>query len=208
MTSKGLSPVTQTDEGERRAGASSGTASRRALIGAGLAGAVAAIAGRGGIATAQVDPAGVERDLLEHAMRLELTARDLYDAAADSGGAVEIAGAMREQHEAYAQRLSAMIGVSARGRLDDVYDALEPDFATGDDTAVATAAYDLESVAVATHTELAGLVDSAGAAALVASILVVEARHCAVLADASGRGDDLDAVLVNDADPLLPEDLT
>lgn len=201
MTSKGPSPVTHTDEGDRPAG----TSTRRALIGAGLVGAVAAIAGRGGVAAAQVD-AGVEQELLEYAMRLELTARDLYAAAADAGGAVEIAAAMREQHQAYAQRLSAAIGVAARGPLDELYDALVSDFATTDEAAFAAAAYDLESVAVATHTELVGLFETADVAAMITSILVVEARHCAVLADASGRGDDLDALLVNDADPLLPED--
>ncbi|MEX2626000.1 MAG: ferritin-like domain-containing protein [Ilumatobacteraceae bacterium] len=195
--------MTETDVGDRRAPPSS----RRALIGAGLIGAIAAIAGRDGIASAQPGPADDERELLVFAMHLELTARDLYDAAAGAGHATDLAGAMREQHEAYAQRLAAITGTSARGRLGDVYEQLEAAFTSSADDAIA-AAYDLESIAVATHTELVGLVDSRDTAALLASILVVEARHCAVFADAGGRGDDLDALLDNDADPLLPEDLT
>lgn len=195
--------MTETDVGDRRAP----TSSRRALIGAGLVGAIAAMAGRDGIASAQPDPTDGEHELLDFAMRLELTARDLYDAAADAGHATDLAGAMREQHEAYAQRLAATTGRSARGRLDDVYERFEADFTSSAADATA-AAYDLESIAVVTHTELVRRVSSSDTAALLASILVAEARHCAVLADASGRGDDLDALLDNDADPLPPEDLT
>jgi hypothetical protein len=71
---------------------------------------------------------------------------------------------------------------------------------------VATAGYDLESAAVATHTELLGRLTNADAAKLIASVLAMEARHCAVLADLSGRGDDLDVLLVNTAEPIQPEE--
>ena len=207
MTSKGHSPVTHTDVGDHVAA----TTGRRALIGAGLVGAALAIAsGRPVSATAPATgaPTGVELELVEFAMRLELTARDLYDAALEAGVLVDLAPAMREQHEAYAQGISAFTGLSARGRNDDVYDALVQSFTSSNDQDVAVAAYDLESVAVATHTEIIRLLERADAAALIASILVIEARHCAVLADAAGLGNDLDALLVHDADPLLPEDLS
>lgn len=208
MTSKGSSPVTSDERGDDVGDDVTVSAtSRRALLGAGLIGAVLAITG-GQRVSASGTPTGTERDLLEFAMRLELTARDLYDAAVDAGGLADVAGAMREQHESYAQSISAFTGISANGRVDSVYDALRADFASSDDTAVALAAYDLESVAVATHTELVRMFERSDSAALAASILVVEARHCAVLADAAGLGDDLDALLVNDADPLLPEDLS
>jgi hypothetical protein len=39
----------------------------------------------------------------------------------------------------------------------------------------------------------------------VASVLIVESRHAAVLADLGGQGDDLDAVLVNTATPFPVE---
>ena len=70
---------------------------------------------------------------------------------------------------------------------------------------MATAGYDLESAAVATHTEVLGRLANGDAAKLIASMLAMEARHCAVLADMSGRGDDLNVLLVNTADPILPE---
>lgn len=207
MTSKGHSPVTHTDVGDHVAA----TTGRRALIGAGLVGAALAIAGGRPAAaaapTASGAPTGTELELVEFAMRLELAARDLYDEAVSAGALGDIAVAMRAQHEAYAQSISAFTGLSANGRNDEVFDALSSSFGSSDDTAVALAAYDLESIAVATHTELTRLLERPDSAALVASILVVEARHCAVLADAGGLGDDLDALLVNDADPLLPEDL-
>jgi hypothetical protein len=98
--------------------------------------------------------------------------------------------------------------VPADSRNDEVFDALEADFAVSDVTAVAQAAYDLESVAVATHTELLGLLEGVDGAKLVASVLAVEARHCTVLADLSGNGDDLDALLDNSAEPLLPASAT
>ncbi|CAN5589751.1 hypothetical protein BH23ACT3_BH23ACT3_01590 [soil metagenome] len=213
MTSKGTSPVTHDDVGDLAPDdAAVAVSGRRALIGAGVIGAVLAITGGQRVSAtawpAVGAPTGDEAELLEFVMRLELTIRDLYDAAIDSGGLVDVAGAMREQHEAYAQGLAAFTGLSARDRNDEVYDSLESDFTGGDDAQVALAAYDVESIAVATHTEIIRLVERADIARLLASIVAVEARHCAVLADAAGLGDDLDALLDNDAEPLLPEDLS
>ena len=88
-------------------------------------------------------------------------------------------------------------------------DALYDEF-VGDVRAVATcdalaaAAYDLESTLVATHTELLGQLEGIDGARLIASILIVEARHGTVLADVAGHGDDLDALFVNDADAAAP----
>ena len=62
-----------------------------------------------------------------------------------------------------------------------------------------TAAYDLESTLVATHTELLGELEGVDGAKTIASILMMEARHCTVLADLAGRGDDLDALFENTA---------
>lgn len=196
--------MTHIDEGDRHALAAP---KRRALLGAGLAAGLLALTG-GAVARAQ---AGGDDALLEYAMRLELTARDLYDAAVAAGGLAELAPLLRSHHEAYAQSLSRVTGLSARGRIDEVYDEFVGSFSVGDDTAVALAGHQLESVAIATHTELVGLLESPDAAALAASILVIEARHATVLADAAGLGDDLDALLANDAEPLLPagtEDLS
>jgi rubrerythrin len=201
MISKGLSPVTNSDVGDH---VPATVSSRRALLGAGVAGvALAAFTAR---AASAGSPTPADTELLDFAMQLELTARDLYRAAVDAGADPGIASVMAEQHESYAQSLAGFGGLSAGTRNDEVFDEYESAFATSDDQAVLEAAYELESIAVATHTELLGLLEGARAARLVASILVVEARHCAVLADATGRGDDLDALLANTADPILPED--
>ena len=37
---------------------------------------------------------------------------------------------------------------------------------------------------------------------VIASILIVESRHCAVLADLSGGGDDVDLLFENEAAPI------
>jgi rubrerythrin len=201
MTSKGPSPVTTSDVGDHVPATIS---TRRGLLGAGVVGvALAAFAARSASASS---PSAADTELLRFAMQLELTARDLYRAAVDTGADSGITSVMAEQHESYAQALAGFGGLSANTRNSEVFDAYESTFATSDDQAVLEAAYELESIAVATHTELLGLLEGPRAARLIASILVVEARHCAVLADATGRGDDLDALLVNTADPILPED--
>ena len=203
--SKGPSPVNPLDEGEP----TSGLTTRRGLLGAGALGAAVALA-VGRPAGASVPPAyeGEQSTLLEFAMHLELTARDLYDAAVDAGADPTLLERLSEQHESYAQSIAGLIGASANGRVDDLFESAEANFATSDTDAVIAAAYDLESTAVATHTELLGLLVDTDASKLVASILVIEARHCTVLADAGGRGDDLDAMLSNDAEPIVPQELS
>ena len=66
------------------------------------------------------------------------------------------------------------------------------------------AASALESTAVATHTDILGKLHGTDGAALIASILIVEARHGTVLASLNGST-DLDDLLVNtEADALAP----
>lgn len=207
MISKGPSPVTHTDPGDDTTVARS---SRRSLLGAGIGAGVlgVAFAAATGQTIGAVGTATDEGELLARAMQLELTARDLYDEAIAAGASAELPSILREQHEAYAQAIAGATGRSANARNQEVFDALRASFATADDAAVATAGYELESIASATHTSLLGSITDLAAARLVASIAVVEARHAAVLAAASGQGDDLDALLVNSADPLILEDLS
>jgi F0F1-type ATP synthase epsilon subunit len=63
-------------------------------------------------------------------------------------------------------------------------------------------------VAVATHLDLLGRFEAVDSATTISGILLVESRHCTVLADAGGRGDDLDAMLSNDAEPIVPQELS
>jgi hypothetical protein len=178
-----------------------GARDRRAMLIAGLAGAVVAIAGASRVTAAENDFTDAELDILRFAQRLELTARDLYDAAMSAGATGAIWEAMSEQHEAYAQSIAGLTGLSADSRNDEVFDALVGAFSS---SGAAEAAYDLESAAAATHIEVLGLLSHRPASELIASIISAESRHCVVLADLTGRGTDLTALLVNNAQPILP----
>lgn len=207
MISKGPSPVNHVDPGDTDTVA---RPSRRALLGAGIGAGVlgTALAALGGpAAIASGTPEG-DRDLLGLAMQLELTARDLYDEAIAAGASLPLFSILREQHESYAQAIAGATGLSARGRNEDVFSANRAAFASSDDTAVAAAGYQLESIASATHQALLGAIAEIPSARLVASICIMESRHATVLADASGQGDDLDALLDNNAEPLTLEDVS
>jgi hypothetical protein len=181
---------------------------RRGLLGAGLAGAALSLVGASRAAASTPGdgrPGGPDRELLVSVQSIELSARDLYRAAGAAGSEEPLFGFLAQQHAAYAEGLASLLGVPANTRDDAVFDDLESTFAVADTAAVATAGYDLESALVATHTAVLGRLESVRGARMVAATLAMEARHCAVLADLSGRGDDLDALLVNEAQPLLPE---
>jgi rubrerythrin len=141
--------------------------------------------------------------MLQFAHALELAARDLYQAALDAGAEEEALPAIRDNHQAYADVLKGLLGTAGDQEPDDgVYSQFERGFASSDVAAIASAGYELESAAIATHTQLIGELQGLDGAQLLASILVVEARHAAVLADIAGRGDDFDALFENDAQPL------
>jgi hypothetical protein len=174
--------------------------SRRALLGAGLIGAVLALAGpRPASAASGLSDSDVATATF--AISLELAARDLYDAAIAAGATDTLWTVMREQHEAYAQRLAGITGVPASGRNDEVYDELAAAF---DTDRPASAAFELENVAAATHTELVGAVDDVDIAAALASFVSIESRHATVLASLTGNGDDFDALFLNAATALTP----
>ena len=69
---------------------------------------------------------------------------------------------------------------------------------------VLDAAYTLESMAVATHDDILGKLQGTDGAALVASILIVEARHGTVLASLNGKTDLDDLLVDTEADALAP----
>jgi Ferritin-like domain len=198
--------VTHTAEGDA---ATSVSSTRRGLLAGSLASAaLALIAGSAASASTDEGISDADLTLLLFVQSLELTARDLYLTAVEAGADDPVFGVLANQHEAYAQGIAGLVGEPADTRNDAVYNAVEATFATPEKTAVATAGYDLESTAVATNTEVLAHLTSVDGAKLIASILAMEARHCVVLADMSGRGDDLDVLLVNTAEPILPEELS
>ena len=167
-----------------------------------------------------LNPSRADKVLLQLAESVELAARDLYQsvlpsptADTSSSSSSEPAGSalgdyeglfttLRENHEEYANSIAGLVGESAVPRSREVYDKFADRFTTTDVTELAAAAYDLESMLVATHPEVIGeLVGTDGADALAAAV-IVEARQASALAAVAGKLDDLDVMLVNSAEPV------
>jgi hypothetical protein len=182
--------------------------SRRGLIGAlgavGLAGAAALSIARPASA-APTSPTEGDKELLNAAMQLELTAEALYREAIDAGlsdVAGELAAVFAENHVSYATKIAGAAGFSADTRNEEVFEQLQSTFATSDAEAFAEAAAGLENTAAATHSELLADYESVNARKLTASIIVVEARMATVLTDLGGFASNLDDVFAPDADAL------
>lgn len=181
MTPKGHSPVDLQ---------SADTAtSRRSLIGAlgaaGLVGA-AALAVASPAAASPYTTTDTDRELLGRALQLELAARRLYQEAAESGltdKAREVAQTFGGNHEAYADQMAAITGISANTYNEAAYEARVDSFTSGDATEFATAAWELENAAAATYTGLLNDFESIDAQSLIAAIVVVNGRMATVLAD-------------------------
>ena len=145
--------------------------------------------------------------LLGFAQSVELAARNLYDVALSTDDFDDVTRAVmatiRESHDAYAAALSGTLGREAPQEVHPIFDDLQSAFA-GDPKSVLDAAYSLESTAVATHLDILGQLQGTDGASLIASILIVEARHGTVLAHLNGAT-DLDVLLVDEeADALTP----
>jgi hypothetical protein len=202
---------------------------RRRLLGVGLGGAVVSLlpflSGRASATTTTGStsdttaattttappkrPSTDDVTLLGFAQTVELATRDLYDVALGTAKfdatqrAVVIT--IRESHDAYAASLSALLGRLAPQVADPISADLKAAFG-GDTASALDAAYQLESTAVATHTEILRTLQGTDGASLIASILIVEARHGTVLAHLKGAT-GLDDLLVNGetaADALTP----
>jgi hypothetical protein len=146
--------------------------------------------------------------LLAFAQQVELTIRDLYDEAivgdvfADTGVRQTVT-AIREAHDAYNQSLSSLLGRQAPNQRDQkLFDSLKKSFAA-DAASVTVAAANLENIGVATHTSLLGQLVGLDGARLIASILIVQARHAVVLNALAGVTDISDQ-LASDAEALVP----
>ena len=151
-------------------------------------------------------PTAEDVGLLAFAQSFELTARDLYQSAIAAGAPgdhADVFTALMENHEEYGNVLAGILGVDApQGRDDAIFEQFAGGFDSSDTTAVAEAAYELESTAVATHTDLIGQLVGLHGATTLAALLIMESRHCTVLAHLAGRGDDMAALLENTAEPI------
>lgn len=152
-------------------------------------------------------PTDADVALLGFAQTVELAARDLYDVGLGTTGFDEnqraVLSTIRESHDAYAASLSGMLGRVSPQKASTAVGDLKGAF-TGDIQTVLQSAYHLESVAVATHTDILAKLQGTEGASLLASILIVEARHGTVLAYLNGSTSLDDLLVDNEAAALAP----
>jgi hypothetical protein len=153
------------------------------------------------ISDSPVRPTAADTELLASAQATALAVRDLYQAAVAAGAGgehVDCLVSIAAHHDAYAQSISSLIGRAApQARDSKVFSSNKADF--GSDTmTTALAAHALENSLVAAHTELVGELVGTEGAALIASMVIIEARHVVALAAIAGKSaiDDTDLFFV------------
>ena len=105
-------------------------------------------------------PTSSDLVLLQFAMSMEMTARDLYQTSIDAGADDPLVSVLRNNHRGYVDILRAILGTSAVDRRNEqLYVEYVGAFEETDITALAEIAYDFESTAVAT-THRAAAVDA------------------------------------------------
>jgi hypothetical protein len=196
---------------------------RRRIIGAGMLGLAGALlpslASQAG-ASAPPDesttttapprrPTTDDAAMLAFGREVELAAVSLYDTALRGDAIPEELRPtfqfIRQSHLSYGQSLGALLGQPAPpAPLASLVEEYRSAFEVSDIEELAAAGATLENIAVATHTEMLGELVGINGATLIASILVIESRNAAVLTNIAG-GADLDALLLNDAEPLTAE---
>ncbi len=194
--SKGL-PVTNPDAVDTTPEPTGRRSTRRALLGLGAVGA--ALAASRSVSAAPGESDASSDAIVSFVIGAELAARDLYLAAPADMGADGLPAVLARHHEAYAERISGIAGMSARGRDDALYDSMASAFESGD----LAQALELENTLIATHAALLGETDDLTMLRAVASIVSAESRHAAVLASEDDA--ELDAILTNPATSLAPE---
>ena len=156
---------------------------------------------------ASVPPVGYTAEdtaLLGALQEVELAARDLYQAALDAGADDDVYRGIRDNHGAYVDILSGLIGRSAASLRND---ALYREH-VGDRSRSRVARSwprpptTWSQLSSRRTPRLLGELVGVDGGAAVASIVMVEARHCTVLADMAGQGQDFSALFENTAEPL------
>ncbi len=142
--------------------------------------------------------------LLAFAHTLELTTRDTYAAAVARKSLSDDERALLEQfhanHVAYEQSLNGLLSKNAVTKRDD---AIYASFSTKLSEAqnIWLALLEIENIMIASHTKAIETIESAKVAALVASMITVEARHAAILA--SQATTNISTALDNNASALV-----
>ena len=142
--------------------------------------------------------------LLAFAHTLELTTRDIYIVAVARKSLSDDERALLEQfhanHVAYEQSLNGLLSKNAVTKRDD---AIYASFSTKLSEAqnIWLALLEIENIMIASHTKAIETIESAKVAALVASMIMVEARHAAILA--SQATTNISTALDNNASALV-----
>ena len=142
--------------------------------------------------------------VLAFAHTLELTTRDTYAAAVARKSLSDDERALLEQfhanHVAYEQSLNGLLSKNAVTKRDD---AIYASFSTKLSEAqnIWLALLEIENIMIASHTKAIETIESAKVAALVASMITVEARHAAILA--SQATTNISTALDNNASALV-----
>ena len=123
--------------------------------------------------------------LLAFAQTLELTTRDIYAAVLTRKTLSDDESALLEQfhahHVAYEQTLNGLLSKNALNKRDEaIYESFNAKLSEAQNIWVAL--LEIENIMIASHTKAIETIESAKVAALVASIITVEARHAAILA--------------------------
>lgn len=150
-------------------------------------------------ATPQKQPADADLVLLITAQSAELAVRDLYnqELAVREFSDVQksVLELFRDHHTAYAQALNGLLGKSAPNARDESLYASYTNRGRSSAESLLML-QSLENILVATHTSIVGSLVDLDGTNLMASILMVEARHAAVF----GSSPTMDvAAALNDA---------
>jgi hypothetical protein len=211
------SPDTSTVDTGVSADVASPSGFRRRLVGAGLIGLagslVPGLAARAGASPDQTTttappkrPSDADLELLRFAQAAELAAEALFDTALTSelgATGTAVISAVRDAHQAFAQALAAEIGRTAPGAPDATIVEASTAAFSGNQSSIMAAAFDLENVLVATHTDIIGQLTGVDGARLISSIIIAESRHAVTFGELAGRT-DLAELLDNAATALTP----
>ncbi|MEK7410077.1 MAG: ferritin-like domain-containing protein [Actinomycetota bacterium] len=132
-------------------------------------------------------PPDADLVLLNTAQSAELAVRDLYNeelsVRAFSDVQKSVLELFRDHHTAYAQALNGLLGKLASNERNESLFASYTRRGRSTEESLLTL-QSLENILVATHTSIVGSLENLDGANLVASILMVEARHAAVFSSA------------------------
>lgn len=135
-------------------------------------------------------PTDDDRELLAFANTFELAAAELYGMLLDVEGLDEdstaLVAAFADHHRQYAEAIAGLIGSDAPNAPNEAIVRSMRSVFTGDQESVLQAAFELETAAASTHLDLLGQLEGSDGAALLASILPIEARQANVVGEMIG----------------------